>query len=79
MHYVYNPEAARPVLALIRAARTMGGYSSLARRLGISRQAVWQWQRCPESRVLEIEALTGVSRFDLRPDKYEDSHDNADN
>ncbi|WP_244276391.1 YdaS family helix-turn-helix protein [Methylobacterium indicum] len=35
--------------------------------------AVDQWVakgRCPVDRVLQVEGLTGVSRYDLRPDIY---------
>lgn len=74
MEFLYpepDPERARQVNAMYRAVRTLGGYSAMARRLGVSRQAVWQYQRCPKNRVLEIETLTGVSRYDLRPDLYE--------
>jgi len=52
-----------------------GGPSELARRLNaagkrISPQAVGKWERVPAERVLDVEAVTGVSRHDLRPDLY---------
>ena len=50
------------------AVKQLGGEGRLARRLGISRQAVHQWKRCPKRKVLEVEGLSGVSRHKLRPD-----------
>ena len=38
--------------ALREAAQAAGGYHALGRRLGISGQAIWQWQHCPAMRVL---------------------------
>lgn len=57
--------------AVIRdAADKIGGMSELARRLGITRSAVHQWDRIPAKRVLEVERETNVSRHELRPDLY---------
>lgn len=42
----------------------------LAEKLGISPPAVTQWQRCPSARVLDVERITGVPRYVLRPDLY---------
>ncbi len=50
-----------------------GGVTALADKLGISYQAIQQWQRVPPKHVLTIEALTGVSRYDMRPDIYGDA------
>lgn len=47
-----------------------GGVTSLARQLGISKSAVSQWDRIPVERVLQVEKLTGVSRYALRPDIF---------
>lgn len=38
--------------------------------VGVSPQAVSQWDRVPPARVLIVEKITGVSRHDLRPDFY---------
>lgn len=56
--------------ALERAAKAVGDRKALAKLLGISHQAIYQWKRCPSERVLAVENLTGVSRSDLRPDIY---------
>ena len=55
---------------LAKACATVGTSAELARRLGISRQAVLQWRRIPAERVIDIERLTGVPREELRPDIY---------
>lgn len=66
-----------PGAALERAKTTAGGASALAARLTriapaarITPQAVSQWRRAPAARVIAIEAATGISRHDLRPDLY---------
>lgn len=46
------------------------GSRRLASELGISRQAVEQWDAIPPRHVLRVEELSGVSRYDLRPDIY---------
>lgn len=56
-----------------RVIETYGGAAALARRLGISRNAVSDWrskQRVPVERVLDIEKLTGIPRHEIRPDIY---------
>jgi DNA-binding transcriptional regulator YdaS (Cro superfamily) len=57
---------------LEQAIRAAGGQTALARRLGVSYQAISQWDRVPPLRVLEVEAATGgaVTRHELRPDLY---------
>jgi DNA-binding transcriptional regulator YdaS (Cro superfamily) len=52
------------------AIRALGGRRRLAEELGVTRQAVEGWRRVPVGHVLRIEALTGISRQDLRPDVY---------
>lgn len=44
--------------------------SDLARKLGVTAGAVWQWSKVPAERVLEVERVTGISRHELRPDIY---------
>ena len=56
--------------ALEAAIAAAGNAMRLAEHLGITSEAVYQWDKCPVARVLEIERLTGVSRHDLRPDIY---------
>lgn len=56
--------------ALKRAIAAAGGLTALADPLGITPQAIWNWQEVPARRVLAVERITGVSRHDLRPDLY---------
>jgi DNA-binding transcriptional regulator YdaS (Cro superfamily) len=46
------------------------GVKAIAERLGISGPAVSQWDRVPPGRVIDVEAISGVSRTELRPDLY---------
>lgn len=46
--------------------------SKVARHFGITRQAVGEWfkSEVPPTRVIELEKITGVPRYELRPDIY---------
>jgi DNA-binding transcriptional regulator YdaS (Cro superfamily) len=55
---------------LAAAVRAAGGYAKLAKRMGVTPQAVWQWPECPPLRVLDVERATGIPRHELRPDIY---------
>jgi DNA-binding transcriptional regulator YdaS (Cro superfamily) len=60
--------------ALELAKSKVGGAVGLARQLGgLTSQAVSQWKKVPPNRVLDVERVTGVSRYRLRPDLYGDS------
>jgi len=60
----------QPYRALRTAIARAGGPTALARRLGVSKQAIVQWRQAPPLRVLELERLSGVPRHELRPDLY---------
>ena len=53
-----------------KAQALAGGNRHLARHFGISSPAVAQWKICPPERVLEIERLSGMPRYELRPDVF---------
>jgi DNA-binding transcriptional regulator YdaS (Cro superfamily) len=60
-----------------RAVASAGGPLALARALSvegrkITHNAIGNWLVVPAERVLDVERLTGVSRFELRPDVYGD-------
>lgn len=56
--------------ALQRAIEAVGSGKVLADGIGISAQALSQWDRVPPLRVLEVERISGVPRHELRPDLY---------
>jgi TorA maturation chaperone TorD/DNA-binding transcriptional regulator YdaS (Cro superfamily) len=55
---------------LTEAITAAGGVSELARRIGIAQPSLSNWSRIPAERVLQVEAVTGVSRALLRPDLF---------
>jgi DNA-binding transcriptional regulator YdaS (Cro superfamily) len=56
---------------LTEAIRRCGSRRQFAFKLGMSSQAVACWSRAPAERVVQIEAVTGVARYLLRPDLYQ--------
>jgi len=48
---------------------TRGMVAAIASKLGISRQAVIQWDPIPIDRVPTVEQVTGIPRHELRPDR----------
>lgn len=58
---------------LQQSISAVGGVKPLARLLNVRYQAVQQWvkrERPPAERCLAIERVSGVSRYELRPDIY---------
>lgn len=55
---------------LSRAIDVAGGVAQLAQKIGIAQPSVSNWTRVPAQRVIAVEAATGVSRAQLRPDLY---------
>jgi DNA-binding transcriptional regulator YdaS (Cro superfamily) len=54
-----------------RVIKAAGGVNALAQGLGISPPAISFWDRgVPVRRVIAVERLTGISRYELRPDIY---------
>lgn len=56
-----------PIAAAITGA---GSVSKLANELGVSVGAIYQWDKVPPLRVLQVERVSGVPRWVLRPDLY---------
>ena len=64
-----------------RAIDAAGGIAQLARKIGIAQPSVSNWSKVPAERVIAVEAATGVSRKQLRPDLYTElavPHDGVD-
>lgn len=63
-----------PLESIQKAVGIYGSQSAAARARGVSQAAVWKWVHgkvdLPGEHVLQIEADTGVSKHDLRPDLY---------
>lgn len=59
-----------PREALELAKKTAGSNKALAYLIGVSPQALSQWDEVPPLRVIAVEKATGVSRSLLRPDLY---------
>jgi DNA-binding transcriptional regulator YdaS (Cro superfamily) len=55
---------------LERAIQAAGGLAAIAEPLGVTPQAVSQWNEVPSRRVLDVERLSGIPRTELRPDLY---------
>ena len=47
-----------------------GTLVSIARAIGRSHGAVWQWTQVPAEHVATVESVTGIPRHKLRPDLY---------
>lgn len=52
------------------AIKAAGSPRKLADLLGLTRQAVNNWDKVPDKYLLKIEKLTGIDREDLRPDLF---------
>jgi DNA-binding transcriptional regulator YdaS (Cro superfamily) len=63
-----------PSEALEAAVDHAGSQAAFARLCGVSQAAVWKWlangKWLPPQHAIPVEAATGVSRHDLRPDIY---------
>lgn len=53
---------------LQRAIEVCGSPAELARRVGVTAQAVSQWRQIPARRVRKVSEVTGIPREQLRPD-----------
>jgi hypothetical protein len=59
------------MLEIVReAAERVGGVNELAQKLGVSRQALYQWAEVPVERARDLERVSGISRRRLRPDVF---------
>lgn len=59
--------------ALEKAINAAGSQATLARGIEVSQQLISYWLRkgkCPAEYALKVEAVSGVSRHELRPDIF---------
>lgn len=56
--------------ALEAAIKNVGTAAELALQIGVTPQALSQWEKVPPLRVLDVERASGVPRHELRPDMY---------
>ena len=59
--------------AIHRAVEIAGSQTKLARKIGVRQSDVWTWLQgrpVKADKVIAIEAATGVSRHELRPDIF---------
>ena len=66
---------AHDIKPLERAIKNVGSVRELARRVGVTPQAVWLWRKgsaIAAERAMEIDRATGgeVSKSDIRPDLW---------
>lgn len=63
--------AKKPATAVVAfACEKAGSASELARKLGISKQAISQWTEIPIRHVHRVNEVTGIPLTDLRPDVF---------
>jgi DNA-binding transcriptional regulator YdaS (Cro superfamily) len=55
-------------IGLLAAIDAAGSPTALARLLGITKQAVFSWERVPYERARAVQDATGIPLHDLRPD-----------
>lgn len=63
-------DSPKPVSEIIKL---LGGPTEAARKLNIKPNVVMMWRKrrsIPADRVLAVEAITGVSRHEMRPDVF---------
>jgi hypothetical protein len=60
-----------PVMDVHQIVLKAGGPTSVGREMGISKQAVSRWTRCPAERAKRLAELAGVEPHVVRPDLYD--------
>jgi len=68
-----SPDPEQAGESLKRAIAALGSQVAMAKLLGVTQGAVSKWAsrgELPTDHVLRVEAATGVSRHDLRPDIF---------
>lgn len=53
-----------------RAAEKAGGVTKLASEIGVKHPSLHSWKQIPANRVRDIERVTGIPDYELRPDLF---------
>lgn len=59
--------------ALGRAVKAAGSKTKLAALVGVTLQAVSQWDKVPLARLMDVARVTGIPAQELRPDVFKSS------
>jgi DNA-binding transcriptional regulator YdaS (Cro superfamily) len=70
MEVIMSRRRGYPDEGLLLAIQAAGSRGALARKIGISRQAVWGWKKIPVDRLKDVERVTRIPRHKLRPDIF---------
>lgn len=54
----------------LRVLDAAGGVGPLAAHLGITRHAIYQWDRVPAERLGQVMEVTGLQAHEIRPDLF---------
>ncbi|WP_428980140.1 YdaS family helix-turn-helix protein [Brucella anthropi] len=57
----------------MEAVKDVISFADLARKIGVTRGAVSQWERVPAERIAEVAHITGLPMSTIRPDLFEQS------
>lgn len=55
-----------------RVLEAAGGVGPLASALGITRHAIYQWDKVPSDRVGQVMEVTGMRADEIRPDLFKE-------
>lgn len=54
----------------MEAVREVISFADLARKIGVTRGAISQWDRVPAERIAEVANITGLPMSTIRPDLF---------
>lgn len=61
----------------MEAVREVISFADLARKIGVTRGAISQWDRVPAERIAEVANITGLPMSAIRPDLFKQAGDAA--
>lgn len=54
----------------MEAVKEVISFADLARKIGVTRGAISQWDRVPAERIFEVSQITGLPMSTIRPDMF---------